>query len=430
LVSAGGNVLRVAHVTEAQLSGNEVVPVLLGSATLRRAIRGELAAAELRIPIRTPSEAQLDLTIEDGDNPPLEMAGVSAIFAQLPWIYFESEKAGTIVARFGYPNLAPPRYDLEALRDSIAKLRIPDAHWGEIREVKPEGENLPSAPLSGAGAPIAAETFRYSRRINSSAPGLNFVQLDVAVLAHSNLSDLRIAGRDGRQIPYLFEKLGEPLTIDLPRLEKAKVPDALSKNSQSAAHSFYRIRFPHDGMPPARLVLETSARVFRRSVGIVIEKNPANERQEPWTERVAHATWSHADDGTPAPALTLSLPSLKTSEVMIIVDEGDNSPLLLEPPKLLLPSYGIRFFRDRDELTLLYGRKDLEAPRYDLALLAPRLVGAAAVETSLEPEGSRPEATGLPFSKQIFWSVLAGAVVVLVFLIGYLVKKGETAQPS
>src|SRR5207247_3364620 len=108
LASTGDNILREARVTEAQLSGNEVVPVLLGSATLRRAVRGELAAAELRIPIRIPSEAQLDLTIDDGDNPPLQLDSVTAIFAHLPWIYFESDGSEPHTARFGYPSLTAP----------------------------------------------------------------------------------------------------------------------------------------------------------------------------------------------------------------------------------------------------------------------------------------------------------------------------------
>ncbi len=433
LVTAGGDVLREALVTEAQLSGSEVVPVLLGSATLRRAVRGELAAAELRIPIRTPREAQLDLTIEDGDNPPLELTGVSAVFAHLPWIYFESEGAGTLMARFGYPDLVAPRYDLEALRDSIPKLRTSEARWEDVRERKPEGERLLASSQPGAGASIDAASFRFSRQILASPPGLNFLQLDAEVLAHSGLSDLRIAGRDGRQIPYLFEKLAGPLTVELPPPEKIQAPESYqsAKGSPSVGRSFYRIRFPHENLPSSRLVLKTPARVFRRSVTVVIEKNPANERQEPWTARVAQADWSHADPETPAPVLTLSLPSLKTAEAMLVVDEGDNTPLAIETPRLLLPSYRIRFFRgDEAELTLLYGGKDVEAPRYDLALLAPRLVGAAAEETSLGPEGSSAQAKGIPFSKQLFWGVLTAAVLVLVFLIGYLVRKGEGGKPT
>ncbi len=64
--SIRGNLLREARVTEARLSDGEVVPVTLGSVVLRRAVRGELAAEELRILISPPIFgvlAVLDLAI-------------------------------------------------------------------------------------------------------------------------------------------------------------------------------------------------------------------------------------------------------------------------------------------------------------------------------------------------------------------------------
>ena len=178
-------------------------------------------------------------------------------------------------------------------------------------------------------------------------------------------------------------------------------------------------------------MLRTPARVFQRTVSVVIEKDPHNERQEPWTNQVAQAAWSRTDPESPAPALTMSLPFLRAAEALLLVDEGDNNPLAIEPPRLLLPAYRIRFFREGEaELTLIYGKKDLEAPRYDLALLAPRLVGAAAEETSLGPEGLSGQVEATPFPKRLFWGMLVAAVAVLLLLIGRLVKKGEGGAPA
>ena len=86
----GEHVLRRATVYESRLSGAEAAPMQLGAATLRRVVQDTVAAASLRVPIRPPSEAQLDLDVDDGDNPPLDLQGVTAVFAALPWIYFES----------------------------------------------------------------------------------------------------------------------------------------------------------------------------------------------------------------------------------------------------------------------------------------------------------------------------------------------------
>ena len=76
--------LRDASAYEARLAGVEAAPVLLGSATLRRVVQGSLVAASLRVPITPPLEAQIDLVVDDGDNPPLDVRGVQAIFDDLP----------------------------------------------------------------------------------------------------------------------------------------------------------------------------------------------------------------------------------------------------------------------------------------------------------------------------------------------------------
>ena len=140
---------------------------------------------------------------------------------------------------------------------------------------------------------------------------------------------MRIAGSDGRQIPYLVENEDEPLSLDLPPLEKIQAPHSGEgkKRNSTGTRSYYRLRLPYQNLPPARLVFTTSAQIFRRNLDILIENNPFNERQEPWTESIAEATWVHADKETAAPAVTLRIPSLKTAEAMLVVEEGDNSPI-------------------------------------------------------------------------------------------------------
>ncbi len=434
LTSVGENILRKARVSESRLSGGEMVPEVLGLATLWHTVLGGAAAAGLRIPISAPQEAQLELIINDENNPPLEFTAVSAVFAYLPWIYFDSPGKDPLTARFGYPDLAPPGYDLEVLRDSVSKLRTEEAHWGELHEKTPELKYSASGPRPSAGAQIDVSSFRYARKIPPGRPGLNALLLDSAALAHSNLSDLRIASTDGRQVPYLLEKLDEPLTTDLPSLERIPAPAGRAPAGQPAvaSQSYYRIRLPYENLPAARLVLTTDARVFRRDLSILLERNPANERQEPWTERIAQAVWSNTDPDAPAAALTLRLPALKTTEARLVVDEGDNSPLPITSVKLLLPAYRMRFLRESEgPLTLYYGRKDLAAPRYDLALLAPRLMGTAAEEVLLAPDSQAEsdQASSPAHHKIIFWAVLGTAVVVLFFLIARLLKKGGAGDP-
>jgi hypothetical protein len=419
----GGDILRTAYVTEAQLSGSEVVPIQLGSGVLRRALRGDLAAAELRVPISTPAEAELELVVINEINPPLDLKSVSAVFAQLPWIYFESEDAAPLTARYGRPDLPAPHYDLEARRDAVVKTRAADAHWGETARPRAEAEPAGGGTLPVTGAPINPGEFRYSRPLPSGASGLTAVGLDAAVLAHSRLTDIRIAGPDGRQVPYLLEKLEEPLTIDLPKLEATNPPEAVARhrNAAGGARSFYRLRLPYEGLPASRFVLETSARVFQRRVSALVEKHD-DPRREAWTTPLGSAVWRHGDPETAAPPLVLELPPLRTADLLIVVEEGDNAALPLGSPRLLLPGYRVRFFRENEgNLSLLYGNRDVSAPRYDLALLAPRLVGAAAFEVAAGPESaSQGGAEAAP--QKVFWVVLILATVVLLALIARLVR--------
>jgi hypothetical protein len=139
--------------------------------------------------------------------------------------------------------------------------------------------------------------------------------------------------------------------------------------------------------------------------------------------------WSHADPETTAPALTFPLPTLGVDHVVLDVEEGDNRALEVSHAELLLPASRLRFFRANDgDLTLLYGHGDLAAPRYDLALLAPRLVGMVADEVTLDPEVAAslpaPPSTG---PKNVFWAALVTAVLVLLALIVRLISKTEVA---
>src|SRR5207237_5936764 len=75
-------------------------------------------------------------------------------------------------------------------------------------------------------------------------------------------------------------------------------------------------------------------------------------------------------------------------------------------------------------LTLLYGRSDLGPPRYDLALLAPRLLGAPAQDVAADAERGPMNVTGVT-PTIVFWCALTLAVLVLLVLIARLLRPGD-----
>ena len=423
LTVGGGNVLRAARITEGRLDGSTVVPTELGAATLRRSVRDGIAAAALRIPITPPSEAQLELAADDGNNPPLEVTGATAVFATLPFVFFEST-GEPLVARYGDERLKPPSYDLEAERERVPSLTLADAHWGAVSEVTPTtAESTVALPI--AGAAIDSKAFRYTRSIPLGTPGLTTLPLDAAALAHGTLADVRIATADGHQVPFLVERLDEPFSVALPALERIK------SGRDPASRSRYRVRLPYSGLPGSRLVIRTDARVFDRRVSL--EMLPSAEediraRRGPIT--ISSTEWRHADPELPASALSVELPPLRVADLALVIDEGDNAPLPLREATLLLPAYRLRFFRDgQTPLTLLYGRPDLGPPQYDLALLAPRLLGAPAQDALPGMEQGVANVTGVT-PTVVFWCALALAVVALLVLIARLLRPGGGAPQA
>lgn len=423
-----GHVFRTAAIFESRISGGQAAPAELGRARLKQVERDGATAGDLRIPIAAPAEAGLELVIHDGTNPPLELSGAIAHVATFPWIYFEAPE-GPVVARFGNPSASAPAFDLEAMRDSIDLARVPTAAWGDVRpHATAEALETP-APVPVGGAALDPGSFRFTREIADGDAGLAALVLDASVLAQSRgprarFADVRIVDGAGRQVPYLVERRDEPLPLAL-----TLRPDTTSDVAADAAQrpSRYRITLPHAGLPDARLVLETSARVFRRDVQVAVEQPADRRHRAPWLNIVSASGWTHANQDAAAPALVLPLDSTESAELVLMVDEGDNAPLPITGARLLLPSYRLRFYRPPSgPLRLVYGREDLALPQYDLALLAPQVMGAEARETIAAPP-QPPARSGATFiAPPVFWALLGVAVLVLLAMIGRLVMRPQT----
>ena len=427
----GDYVFRPAKVYEARLTGSELAPVQLGSGVLRRVVHDDVPAAELRLKIQPPTEAELDLEVDDGDNPPLDLKGASAVFSELPWIYFESP-GGTLTARYGNDALAPPRYDLEAARHQIRIETVAQAAWGEPR-TRTADENAASGaapPLPTRGAPVDTNLFRYVREVPSGAAGLIAIPLDIAVLAHSaapssGFPDVRAVDGSGSQIPYVIERVAAPLTLDLqPEKLTAAPPTLPAQRANAGARSVYRIRYPYAELPATTLSISTTARVFDRSITIGVERSPAPERRDAWLEVMSATRWVHADQDHAARPLTVQLPPLRATDLLLIVDEGDNSPLPIGVAHVVLPATRIRLYReDGMAIRLAYGRTDLSRPRYDLALLTPQVIGQPALEIAPGPEHAGGGGSTAPIvSPRAFWIVIGVAAVALLFLIVRLLR--------
>ena len=422
VLDAGGTgpLLREIRVTESRLQEGGLVPRELGCGLLKRVERDGEAAGDLRVPLSVPEGTELDLRVEDGNNPPLDLKGVAVELEPQPWIYFESPSDAPLVARFGDARLAAPKYDLEALKDRLRPSLAAAAHWTERRGLPgPVGAD-PFVEDPGPGAGLDASSFPERRRVPDASPGLCALALDAHVLSRSRtLQDLRILDPQGRQIPYLLERRDEPLELPL----------TLPERRAAGSRSIYRLRLPLRDLPAGRVVLETDARLFQRRVVLKASLEGGVDRV------LAEGLWQHVGREALPPALVLPLPGQRGQDLVLEIDEGDNQPLPLLRLRLLLPSWHLRFFHPGAGLTLRYGNSDLGAPRYDLVLLASRLRSAPVRELALGEDAPVREAaardaqSGASTTRWIFWTALGATVVVLLALLARLLRAENPKRP-
>jgi hypothetical protein len=426
LACGGEHLLRPARITEPELKGDEVQAIELGRATLRRSTREGVIASALSVPVSHVQGKELELVVEDGDNAPLDLQHVAAVFAPQPWIYLEARSAAPLVAHYGRAKSVAPRYDLEAARAGLGGVRPILAKWASPspEPVPPPSSETP--PVGLVGAEIELVGFGVSRGIllgEHTAAGLAAIRLDAAALAHSGtLADLRIRDASGHQIPYLLERDDEPTLVPL-ALERlaANLPEAPHVGPKT---SLYRIALPFATLPAGRLVILAGNRTFQRHVTLLAPRREGQSPREPDFATLESRDWIHAESTGPA---TLAFPfTLRDSlTVYVSVDEGDNEALALTDARLELPGVRLRFFHAADaSLNLLYANPQLAAPRYDLALVAPSLAGAVAAELSLAPETSiAPPTPPGREGMSIFWAALVGAVAILLVLMAVLLRR-------
>lgn len=423
---AGGTYLfRAVTVTEPRLAAWQATPAAIGRGLL---VRDHSSGSASRIAITQPSQSELDILVEDGDNPPLDLRGVAAEFAELPWIYVEAP--GPLVARYGDPSLTRPLYDLEAARQSLQIDALPEARWASspVAPSAPPPPRIDAAALTGA--PIDVSTFRYARGIRAGTSELVALPLDAAVLAHSagparEFADVRIADAAGRQVPRLVERRPEPLVIPL-RAEPATAAALDLKEGIGQHRSIYHVTLPYALLPDARLVIETTAAVFERRIEIGYERPVDRAHRDPWFLRVASAAWSRTEDAPGILTLPLNLAQPDATELTLAVDEGDNSALPISKIQLLLPSYRLRFVRPASAARVVYGNDAVDAPRYDLALLAPMVLSAPVADVSMaaEAETKTGAAAATPLvSPALFWAILGTAVVALLGVLVALLRQ-------
>jgi hypothetical protein len=398
---------------------------VIGSGTIFRvALDGAKAREQLELPfVVSPATRELLIHIHNADSQPLAIDDVK--LREWPVsLLFVAPVAGAYSLLSGNPQAMAPQYDLAGFAGEMRGANAAEVTPGPIEDTPnyqpPQSLGtppMPDVPLSGA--PLDATAWTLRRTVQITAPGVQELEMDLGVLskARFDYGDLRLL-HGGNQIPYVLEEpsLARSLSI---------VPEA-APDPKRPSVSIWKVQLPKAGLPVRSIVLTSTTTLFERQFR-VYEKRTAQDGGS-FEDTLASGAWSR----TPTPGApenrVVALPDRTNSDTLWIeTDNGDNPAIALGAVQVVYPVVRMVFkVADTDGFTLALGNKDANPPRYDLGLVAGRLLTSARNVAHLGAEEAST-ASANPFAGLnggvVFWGALALVVMVLLVVVAKLLPK-------
>ena len=312
----------------------------------------------------------------------------------------------------------------------MTERRIPPYHWWRTVFYLIPAITLYTIVLGAAfagaeaGAALDTRPWRYRKAVQFARPGPQQVELDLDVLARArpDLADLRLV-RDGKQVPYLVER---------PSLTRSLNPVVAPANdSKQPTLSRWKVTLPRSNLPVSRLECRPRTSLFQRSVR-VWEEVP-DDRGGRLRRDLGSAEGRRTTDSKDV--LTVVMTATPQADALFLeTDNGDNPPIELDNWRVTVPVIRLGFKAVEPPL-LYYGNPSASAPRYDLSLVAMKLLSADKAIATLGTEEVLRKAAwteGQPLTGVrgwLFWGILALVVVGLIAVIVRLLPKPPADAP-
>lgn len=421
--------MRRITVSVREVNGGISTERTVGAGTIYRvALDGSPARSQTEIPLNfTPATRELLVHIHNGDSPPLAFEAVQPK-RQVLNLLFMAPAPGVYTLLSGNPQAAAPRYDLAMFASELREANPANVAPGAL-ETTPDyhprdslaAPSLPDIPL--AGAPLDAKNWMQRRKVQLAHVGVQELELDPAVLAkaQSDLGDLRLL-HGANQIPYILEQpvLARSLTVNPVAAPDPKRPSV----------SVWQVKLPHAGLPLSRLALTSSSPLFQRQLR-VFEKL-TNQNGGAYELTLASGDWSRTPEpGVPESRVFEIGGRTHTDTLWIETNNGDNPAITLGAVQAIYPVARMIFkTADTDDVSLAYGNPTANAPRYDLSLVAVKLLTAPRNLAKLDRDETTSGAAKDLFSGlkggPVFWAALGFVVVVLLVVVARLLPKSTS----
>ncbi|MCF7687540.1 MAG: DUF3999 domain-containing protein [Cephaloticoccus sp.] len=419
--------LFMRHVTVSVREVRDTMPTerTIGSGTIYRVeLEGATVRSQLRLPFNfTPASRQLLVHIHNGDSPPLNISAVQGLRRPVT-LRFVAPIAGTYTLLSGNPQVEAPRYDLATFAHELRTATASPVFPGKLlltADYRPRA-SLSTTPLADVplrGAPLDTQEWRLRRAIVIAHSGVQELELDPLALARSQVDfgDLRIM-REGNQIPYLLEQ---------PALARAiKLTPVAANDPRQPSVSRWQLHLPQAGLPISRIALTSTTPLFSRQFRIFEKLTQANGQG--YELNLAAGGWSRTPEpGSPENRVFELGSRPKGDTIWIETDNGDNPAIDLGAVQVIHPVVRLIFkVPEIDGYALVYGNKSALKPRYDLSLVAVRLLTASRNDAFLVPAEQNTGQRNL-FSMlkggYVLWSALALVVIGLLVVVAKLLPK-------
>lgn len=398
------------EVRESELAGGVIYAVDAGAGVASR--RTKLAVDRL---VRT---RELIVVIHNGDSPPLPLTA-TRVSRRPVQLLFQAKSAGTHHLLAGNSQCPPPRYDLAGLEDRLKKAQSASANSGALI-ANPDFHQPETMPgLAETGAALDPKEWRFKKTVSLQRPGVHQLELDPDILARSraDLANLRLV-RDGHQVPFLVER---------PSLNRSLPPTVRTqKDTKRPALSRWELTLSHPNLPVTRLECRPRTPLFERQVRVF--ELVSDGRGGKFERELGSAQWRRTSESKDTPFTVALAGRPQTAVLFLETDNGDNPPLELEGIKFVHPAIRL-VFKTADAPDLYYGNVSVNAPRYDMALVArqllaseksPATTGAEQILKKADWSEAEP-LTGM--RGWIFWGILAVVVIGLLTVIAKMLPK-------
>ncbi len=380
----------------------------IGGGTVERVRILERGVDSPGIALRGQAGAELVLRSEHGRGAPLDLRTVELSLRGLA-LAVPRVDAG----RYTLLGCGPsgPGYDLEQLEARLAEL--PHERVGATAPATHEGWEARSAggALLEAGPLLDREGFAWERSVRGE-PGLVRLPLDSHAMAHTlpGQADLRFVDASGAQLPYLLRE--DPAGSTHAGLVYTR--------EEREGVSVLTVTLPEPGLPALGLVIRSDRGLFEREVRV-----QGGSPERPVV--LAQQRWQGSEEGESRAVIPLD--RRLDGPLRIALDNGDNPPLPVRDLALVtraasawlaLPAEG--------EVTALYGKPALDAPRYDLQLLRERVLTQPADPGMLAPPRALGEPPKDPPTRGLLLASVAVLSLLLLLLIGRLARAPEAVE--